>query len=71
MMSFAKQQGAKGGKASKEKFNAPRAFVQEEWAKHRADYENNKSDFARTYVALIRNKFGLEVTEKTIRESWL
>jgi hypothetical protein len=54
-----------------------REFVTAEWAAHKAQYDNNKSAFARTYVKLVAAKFKdrsgdpLMVTEKTIRESWL
>lgn len=52
-------------------------FVQAEWYEKAEAYKRNKSDFARTYVALIRDRFldskgdPLRVTEKTIRDVWL
>jgi hypothetical protein len=52
-------------------------FVQTEWDRHREAYNFNKTDFARTYVELVRNKYRhrngdpLKVTIKTITESWL
>jgi len=52
-------------------------FVQSEWHEKAEAYKRNKSDFARTYVALIRDRFRdtkgdpLRVTEKTIRDVWL
>ena len=60
-----------------EKFNMARAWVQDEWTVKKQDYKGNKSDFARTYVSLVRAQFTdkkgdpLSVTEKTIREVWL
>lgn len=52
-------------------------FVQAEWHKNAEAYKWNKSDFARTYVALILDRFQdakgdpMSVTEKTIRDVWL
>jgi hypothetical protein len=52
-------------------------FVQAEWDEKGEAYKRDKSDFARTYVGLVRDKFmdskgdPLRVTEKTIREVWL
>lgn len=46
-------------------------FVRSEWSKHRDAYKGNKSDFARTYITLVRNEFSVEVTEKQLREVWL
>lgn len=54
-----------------------RRFVADEWNTHARDYDFNKSEFARHYVGLVRNKFTagngdpFVVTEKTIREAWL
>ena len=52
-------------------------YVQSEWVKHREAYDFNKTDFARTYVELIRDKYRdkrgdpLQVTIKTITDVWL
>ena len=60
-----------------EKTNQAKAWVRKEWALKKPDYKGNKSDFARTYVSLVRAQFTdnkgdpLCVTEKTIREVWL
>lgn len=57
--------------------NEARQWTYSEWVSKKADYGNNKSDFARTYTVLVREKFldnkndPLRVTEKTIREVWL
>jgi hypothetical protein len=57
--------------------NLAKEFVRAEWSRHRSAYKNNKSEFARTYVALIANQFQdakgdpLKVTEKTIKDKWL
>lgn len=56
---------------------AARNFVKKEWAAHRSEYDNNKSAFVRSYVAIVANKFNdskgnpLKITEKQMRESWL
>jgi hypothetical protein len=60
-----------------QKFTQARLWVQQEWGDKGAAYGNNKSDFARTYTGLVREKFKdikgdpLRITEKTIREVWL
>lgn len=66
-----KATASSGGRARSEPYREPKQFVQDEWSKHREDYENNKSDFARTYVRIVNQRFCVEVTERTIRESWL
>jgi hypothetical protein len=54
-----------------------RKFVLDEWTIYANSYDRNKSEFARHYVGLIRQKFEdkngdpFRVTEKTIREVWL
>ena len=59
------------------KTNEAKAWVRDEWALKKLNYKGNKSDFARTYVSLVRVQFTdnqgdpLSVTEKTIREVWL
>ena len=60
-----------GGKAKYEKHNQAREFVVREWSEHRIAYGGNKSEFARHYVRRVLNEFGLNITEKTVREVWL
>ena len=50
---------------------AAKAFIKEEWERYREDYKNNKSDFARVYVRIVKMEFGIDFTEKTIRDVWL
>jgi hypothetical protein len=55
-----------------EKSNAAKAWVRSEWAKHKGEYEGNKSAFARIYVRLVPQEFpNVTVTDKTITDSWL
>lgn len=51
--------------------NAAKKFVQTEWSKHREEYGNNKSEFARIYVKRVFNEHGVTITEKQLREIWL
>ncbi len=51
--------------------NSAKTFVREEWAKHRHEYDGNKSEFARIYVRRVFNEHGVKVTEKQMREVWL
>jgi hypothetical protein len=57
--------------------NAAREFVESEWGKHRTHYDNNKTEFARHYVVVLRQKFvngagdPMDIKEKTIRDVWL
>jgi uncharacterized membrane protein len=66
-----------GGEARHGASKQAREWVQSEWRTHREAYEHNKSEFARHYMALIRDKFvtragePLKITDKTIREVWL
>jgi hypothetical protein len=60
------------------KKNAPaRAWVQGEWKKHRHDYGNNKSEFARVYAKRISNEFKgpngdpVKVRPDRIAQFWL
>ena len=52
-------------------------FVQTEWRNHSKAYNSNKTDFARTYVELVRNRYRdrrgdpLKITIKTITDIWL
>ena len=54
-----------------------KAWVRDEWEAHQADYDRNKSAFARTYVELIKNRYTdsngapLIVQEKNLKEKWL
>jgi len=54
-----------------EKRRTAKDFVQREWRAHRADYSENKSEFARHYARRVQNEMGVRVTDKTIREVWL
>ena len=60
-----------------EKTNKAKSWVRSEWALKRIAYQGNKSDFARTYVSLVRVQFTdnkgdpLSITVKTISEVWL
>lgn len=56
---------------SQEEMRKAKDFVQEEWRKNKDVYEGNKSEFARVYSRLVKQKIGVSVTEKTIRERWL
>ncbi len=60
-----------GGQAKYRKHNEAKAFVLVEWQAHRAAYANNKSAFSRDYTRRVIHEFGVQVTEKTIREVWL
>lgn len=48
-----------------------RNFVISEWKAHRNAYKGNKSEFTRHYVKRVFNEFGLNITEKQMREVWL
>ena len=45
-------------------------WVRDQWRDHSHEYPS-KADFARIHVGLVANKFGVGVTDKTIRERWL
>lgn len=66
-----------GGRARHGASNEAREWVRVQWQEHRQAYENNKSEFARHYMALVRERFvtrkgaPLRITDKTIREVWL
>jgi hypothetical protein len=53
------------------KTNEVKVWIQNKWNQHRDDYDNNKSKFARVYVKLALQQFGVTVTDKIIRERWL
>lgn len=54
-----------------------REFIQAEWEKNQAEYQGNKSAFARDYVSIIAHKFSkpggdpVKITEKQMRDVWL
>jgi hypothetical protein len=66
-----RQIASKAGRLSKANFEEARQFVQSEWEKSANEYSNNRSEFARVYSRLVKQHFGLDVTDRTIRESWL
>lgn len=51
--------------------NDAKKFVRLEWRKYKDEYKNNKSEFSRIYVRRVKNEFGVEITEKQMREVWL
>lgn len=52
--------------------NAARDWVIKEWRDSgKVGHGGNKTDFARAFVPRVLRERGVEVTEKTIRESWL
>lgn len=53
------------------KKDAARNFVINEWQKNNSAYNGNKTAFTRDYVRRVLNEFGIQVTEKTMREVWL
>jgi hypothetical protein len=54
-----------------------RLFIRAAWATEKSEYKNNKTEFARTYVGIVANKFQdkngdpLKIKERTIAETWL
>ncbi|SHM20172.1 hypothetical protein SAMN05216428_1179 [Nitrosospira sp. Nsp11] len=54
-----------------EKHREIETWVISEWIKHKAEYSNNKSAFARDYAKRILHEHDLRVQERTIRERWL
>lgn len=53
------------------KSNEARAWVRAEWAEHRAQYQHNKSEFARHYTRRLKLERDVDITEKQMREVWL
>lgn len=57
--------------------NSAKEFVKQEWAAKKAAYGSNKTEFARSYVPIVANRFvdrhgdPLKITEKQLREVWL
>ena len=74
---FSKDRARKAATARHEHLKPAIEFVQTEWHEHCEAYNCNKTDFARTYVELVRNRHRdrrgdpLKVTIKTITEVWL
>lgn len=72
-----REQAKRGGLAKYNVARQAREFVQSEWAKHRDEYEGNKSEFARVYVRRLFNEFEksngepFSVTVKQMRDVWL
>lgn len=60
-----------GGEKKNRAHNQARFFVVAEWTKHREQYGDNKSAFARDYARRVKFEMDVDVTEKTIREVWL
>jgi hypothetical protein len=61
---------SKAAKAAHAPRNEAKAWVQGQW-EERGKPKGHRASFARTAVKLVLDKFGLEVTEKTIYEVWL
>lgn len=74
---FSKERARNAALARHQSFKPAIAFVQSEWVKYRKAYNSNKTDFARTYVELVRKQYRdkrgdpLKVTIKTITDVWL
>lgn len=74
---FSKERARKAATARHEHLKPAMEFVRAEWQEHCEAYKFNKTDFARTYVELVRNKHRnrrgdpLQVTIKTITDVWL
>lgn len=47
-----------------------RDWVQKEW-ESRPDKDQSKASFARQYVPLVKQRFGLQITAETIKKQWL
>lgn len=74
---FSEDRARKAATARHQHLKPAILFVRTEWDKHREAYNCNKTDFARTYVELVRSKYRdkrgdpLKVTIKTITDVWL
>ena len=74
---FSVERAKKAATARHEHLKPAVEFVRAEWQKHCEAYKFNKTDFARTYVELVRNRHRdrrgdpLKVTIKTITDVWL
>lgn len=66
------ERGSSGGLGKAKRVYGPaREHVRREWLEHGETGYRSKSDFARFYMGEVMRLFETEVTEKTIRESWL
>lgn len=54
-----------------EKTREAQQWVISEWVKHKAEYQGNKTAFARDYAKRIFHERDLIIQERTIRERWL
>jgi hypothetical protein len=76
-MRFSKERAQKAAIARHEHLKPAVEFVRSEWQEHCEAYSFNKSDFARTYVELVRRTYRdrrgdpLKITIKTITDVWL
>lgn len=70
LQTFAQRLGLSGAKGRDRNFSPAREWVRSQWQQEHAAYKG-KADFARIYVPLVLQRFGIQVTEDTIRESWL
>lgn len=74
---FSEERARKAAKARHEHLKPAIQFIRTEWEEHRQAYNLNKTDFARTYVELVRAKYRdrrgdpLKVTIKTVTDVWL
>lgn len=74
---FSEERARKAAKARHEHLKPAIQFIRAEWEEHRHAYNLNKTDFARTYVELVRDKYRdrrgdpLKVTIKTVTDVWL
>lgn len=74
---FSKERARAAAAARHEHLKPAIAYVRAEWQKNCGSYKFNKTDFARTYVELVRNGYRnkrgdpLQVTIKTITDVWL
>jgi|GEM_PF-4071102 len=74
---FSKDRARKAALKRHSSTTAAKQYVQSEWLIHGHAYSFNKSEFARTYVMLVNQKFcdrrgdPVNVTTKTVSEVWL
>lgn len=67
-----KSNASEGGRAKNEKYySGPRQWVRDEWQEGQDEFQSNKSKFSRAYVELVKMKFDVDVSDRTIREVWL
>ncbi|HEX2541495.1 MAG TPA: hypothetical protein VHM00_10480 [Caldimonas sp.] len=60
-----------GGHARHRHEAAARAFVIAHWRLERAEYNGNRSAFARDYVPRLKREYDVDVSHKTVSASWL